>query len=448
MRRIGPAGWWFFVAFGIAVLGFTLSTTVGLLVLRRVNRQATAIVRDTVPATLRLTELRARVRLIDDWMRQYLEEPDEKVRRALMDDETALRAKWQAHRTLAGDPAERRLWADVERDIDALELAAGRIFAFASVGRMAEARVAMALEFEPVTQRLGALLERLIDLNVLAAQKLAREIERVRRRHVGAVLGLDGLAALATILAAVLAYRGIAAEKRLLERRADELDLFAARVSHDLLSPLAQATLILDVVSRAPLEPRLQQMALCGRDRLRRARELGDALLEFARAGGRPVAAASCEVAVAVACVVDEILPGAAERGVTVEQEVQERVRVACHPALVRLILENLARNAVQYMGDRPVKRVVLRVRPAGEMTRLEVEDTGPGLPPDLGERVWEPFVRGHAQRHATPGVGLGLATVKRVVDAHGGRVGVQTTLGRGSTFWVELPTHPTDVPA
>jgi signal transduction histidine kinase len=59
-------------------------------------------------------------------------------------------------------------------------------------------------------------------------------------------------------------------------------------------------------------------------------------------------------------------------------------------------------------------------------------------LPAELGDRVFEPYVRGHDTQ--VPGVGLGLATVKRIAEAHGGRVGVESHPGRGTTFWIELP--------
>ena len=68
----------------------------------------------------------------------------------------------------------------------------------------------------------------------------------------------------------------------------------------------------------------------------------------------------------------------------------------------------------------------------------VEIEDNGPGLPPGAEERVFEPFRR--LAQSSQPGIGLGLATVKKLVEAYQGRVGVSSRLGRGSTFWFELP--------
>ena len=64
-------------------------------------------------------------------------------------------------------------------------------------------------------------------------------------------------------------------------------------------------------------------------------------------------------------------------------------------------------------------------------------EDTGPGIPPALGQRIFEPYVRG--PNTGTPGIGLGLATVKRLVESHGGTLGVRAGPTGGALFWFEL---------
>src|SRR5262249_40495279 len=102
-------------------------------------------------------------------------------------------------------------------------------------------------------------------------------------------------------------------------------------------------------------------------------------------------------------------------------------------------IVSNLVRNAIKYMGD--AKERIVRVRAVidGSSLRIEVEDTGPGIAPQLHERVFEPYVQ--LQRGgARSGIGLGLATVKRLVIAHGGSLGIRSRLGAGSLFWVKLP--------
>lgn len=76
----------------------------------------------------------------------------------------------------------------------------------------------------------------------------------------------------------------------------------------------------------------------------------------------------------------------------------------------------------------------------AAAAVRFEVEDTGPGLPPGTEERVFEPFVQLEANRRGREGVGLGLATARRLVEAHGGEIGVTSRPALGCCFWFTLP--------
>jgi signal transduction histidine kinase len=112
---------------------------------------------------------------------------------------------------------------------------------------------------------------------------------------------------------------------------------------------------------------------------------------------------------------------------------------VACHPGVLASLLNNLVSNALKYIGEGSERRVVVRVRPGVGFVRFEVEDTGGGIPPSLAERVFEPYVRGQLNEQA--GIGLGLATVKKLCLAHGGRVGLHSEPGRGALFWFELPS-------
>jgi signal transduction histidine kinase len=92
-------------------------------------------------------------------------------------------------------------------------------------------------------------------------------------------------------------------------------------------------------------------------------------------------------------------------------------------------------------MGDAPVRRITIRARKLDSFSRVEVEDSGPGVPAQLQERIFDPYVRG--AESTTPGLGLGLATVRRLAEAHGGAAGLRGDLPSGSLFWFELPTAP-----
>jgi len=112
--------------------------------------------------------------------------------------------------------------------------------------------------------------------------------------------------------------------------------------------------------------------------------------------------------------------------------------QASCSPGVLTSVLSNLLQNALKYMGDGPERRILLRAREAGTFVRVEVEDTGPGIPPEAIGEIFLPYVRGPT--HGRDGLGLGLATVRRLCEAHGGQAGVRSEFGRGSTFWFELP--------
>jgi signal transduction histidine kinase len=118
-------------------------------------------------------------------------------------------------------------------------------------------------------------------------------------------------------------------------------------------------------------------------------------------------------------------------------------VQIAVSPEALSSVLSNLLGNAVKYVGEgsQLPHRIGVRVSRRARLARIEVEDNGPGLPPGAEERVFEPFRRLPSKQ---PGTGLGLATVKRIVEAYQGRVGVVARPGLGSTFWVELPCSDT----
>ena len=112
---------------------------------------------------------------------------------------------------------------------------------------------------------------------------------------------------------------------------------------------------------------------------------------------------------------------------------------VHADPGAIRQILRNLLDNAVRYNDEESL--IAVRVRPEGLFQRIEVTDQGPGIPSVHVERVFERFYRiDPARSRERGGTGLGLAIVKHLVEAHGGKVGIQSAVGQGTTVWVTLP--------
>src|SRR5207249_3023171 len=110
-----------------------------------------------------------------------------------------------------------------------------------------------------------------------------------------------------------------------------------------------------------------------------------------------------------VAAVIDDMMPSlveeAAERQEELLVEPLPPCAIACAPGLLTSAIANLVRNAIKYISDSPVRRITVRVVARGEVVRFEVEDTGPGLPPELERTVFEPHVRGPNSQQ--PGIGL-----------------------------------------
>ena len=106
--------------------------------------------------------------------------------------------------------------------------------------------------------------------------------------------------------------------------------------------------------------------------------------------------------------------------------------------AMAQVVL-NLLHNAVKYTG--PDKRIRVRARRAGKGVAIEVEDNGPGVRPQDRKRIFERFYRADdLLSRSTEGTGLGLAISKKIVEAHGGRIELDSRMGEGSTFRIVLP--------
>jgi signal transduction histidine kinase len=109
--------------------------------------------------------------------------------------------------------------------------------------------------------------------------------------------------------------------------------------------------------------------------------------------------------------------------------------------AKLRQVFSNLLLNAAKF--SHPGGRLVIRLAVTAEAVRVEVEDEGPGIPPSLHERVFEPFFQVDASTTRTHGgAGLGLSICRAIVAGHGGKIGLESdpAVRPGSTFWVELP--------
>jgi signal transduction histidine kinase len=436
------------IVFVAVISSFVVATALVHGQLRSIDRTALAIADNAAPSIEHLTEARSEIPHVQALLTSELA----RIGRGEPLDASALdvarhatERAIDAYTTLPVLPNERELWINVFRSRGLFVEALGAFEHAAREGDVAEAAAALDEKVKPAAVALSDALTATIHADAANVAAFAREIRELRARAGSLALALDFACTLIAIGGAVVARRLmrdhaalLEHHERLQEERALELESFAGRVAHDIRSPLGTVAFALSLAATSVDEQRRQRAVGRGTAAVQRITKLVDGLLEFARAGGRPRAGARADVDTAIDDLVLELEPVAADAGTELRSTCDGRHVVGCNAGVLTSLIANLARNAIKYIGDGPVRRVEIRARGVGDAVRVEVEDTGPGLPPDIENDVFEPYVR--AQNTSQPGVGLGLATVKRLAEAHGGRVGVASVPGAGATFWFELP--------
>jgi signal transduction histidine kinase len=457
--KLDSSGRTLIIAFGVVAAAFMISTTVAEWSDVGIRRAAEQIAENSSPSVEHLSLLRAdlrRITLLGDGDLDATWEGGPPFDRKRIDTALdALERDWNNYRALPRFPEEAQLVPAVERARADLSTAIARLEQIEPDPDRVQVRAILLHELRPAANRLDAGVLRLIDFNAAKGGELGRTIGTLGRQSVRNAIVLDAICVLLTLIAGSLAWRFGRRTTALLEQRADELEAFAGRVAHDVVGPLTAANLALDLLARGTASPeRVGRAIESGRSAIMRARLIADGLLAFARAGARPQPGVQTDVAEVIGGAIKEIAPGQGQadrdREILIVPEIEAPGAVACNPGVLASLVSNLLRNAVKYAGHVPSPRIVVRARAIsdrqGARVRIEVEDNGPGLPPELGAEVFEPYVRGPNSRQ--PGIGLGLATVKRIADAHGGRVGVRSAPGAGCTFSVELPAASTNLGA
>jgi signal transduction histidine kinase len=434
--------------FGIVVLSFVAATGFVHWQMRVVDGTVLDVTDTAALSIEHLAAARGEMRHLQTLLREEADRSGrgEAVdRTAVAESRAALNRALDDYLALPVLPVERERGATVLREKDALDAAVRRFERETDQGDLDAARSTLHAVVPVAAANLTDAITRTIQTDAGQMHELALQIRALRTRSTYIAVGLDVVCTLIAIAGAIVLRRSLRAHadlverhRRLHEERESALDDFAGRVAHDILGPLGTVAFALDLATRPGGEQRREQVLERGTAALERVKTLVAGLLEFARAGGKPVVTASADVESTIVDLVGELRPAAAEIGAELNAKHIGTCFVACSPGVLTSLIANLARNALKYLGDGPVRRIDIRALDRGGAIRLEVEDTGPGLAPSIEKHVFEPYVRSASATQ--PGVGLGLATVKRLAEAHGGRVGVHSTAGRGSTFWFEIP--------
>lgn len=262
--------------------------------------------------------------------------------------------------------------------------------------------------------------------------------ERRRWLLYGLVMAACGVSS----MAALLVWRTLVRQHRLGVAKSNLL----ASVSHELRAPLASVRLLADNLERDRVsepERRRESLRLIGRE-CRRLGALVDNVLDLSRLerGVRRLDRQSTDLTALVRETARVAEVTGEERGLRVEVVMEgegESVVGWVEGRWVQQALANLLDNALKHAPEGSAVRVTLRRVDEGRV-RLEVEDSGPGIPEAERERVFEPFYRrGSELRRETPGVGIGLAVVRQVAVAHGGRVWLEGVEPSGVRAVLEL---------
>ena len=236
--------------------------------------------------------------------------------------------------------------------------------------------------------------------------------------------------------------------KRLVAEKQRELEAFVSVASHDLKTPLCSVRnnveVILDFYRDKPLDARGNEFLVAALRMVDRMTKMLDSLLEYTRAGRSAKALGPVDLKSCMKSVVENLK--------ALIEETQARVIVGLMPptvagdedALVQL-LQNMISNGTKFSRGEPV---VVRVtsRREGDQWEISIEDNGIGIDAQHHAAIFAPFKRLHSKQEFD-GSGSGLATCKRIVDQHGGRLRVESAVGQGATFYFTLADAATDGP-
>lgn len=439
------AGFLFAVMLLSAVAGFTLWTEVrtSRQVAERVQEaldRAGLIGRIRVDALSLESAIEAHIRATDDAERQEANEVMEDILSDIRDATNAYTRNLPGDDTLV-------VWQRFNMACTRLAQQVRAAAVFSHRKESEQARHHLVKQVRPLAEEIDGLAGQLAQENSDEARMLLDHLAALRVRN----LAFGGLVTmLAVVVSLVVGWSitavlqrqeaTIQAQMEELDRRNQELDAFTRRVAHDLMGPLSPLKGYLTLLRRsgAVKDPQALELVSLSESSATRMGELIEALLRFCRAGTRGEPAVG-ELDTAVTTLLLEVSQTAAAQGVALERTLESGVKVSCPSQLLQLIAQNLLSNAVKYTAGRPEARVRVKVAREGGEAVLEVEDNGLGMSPETLAKLFQPFFRAPETR-GIPGHGLGLATTKRLVDAHGGTLQVRSEPNVGTRVMVRFP--------
>ncbi len=216
-------------------------------------------------------------------------------------------------------------------------------------------------------------------------------------------------------------------------------------VAHDLKGPLTTVMGFLELLAEEPLEGRAKQYVERSLGAARWLSVLVAGILDVARLEGAEVTLARepLDLAEEIPAALDLINYQVSDKGIQVVIACPPDLpRVSANREFVRRVIVNLASNAVELAPSGTSLTVSAEADPEGESVIVSVQDEGPGIPKEFQERIFDKFFQASARErtHTKVSVGLGLSFCRLAVEAHGGRIWVESEPGKGSRFRFSLP--------
>ena len=220
--------------------------------------------------------------------------------------------------------------------------------------------------------------------------------------------------------------------------QADRMEVvgrFASSIVHDLKNPLTIISIVTDLACQEGATPEAKRNADRIRKQVERISNLVNDIMEFTRGGAVPLPLVATDYATFVQSIIEELQREIAMKSVKIQFEnPPPSIKLNLHPQRLSRVFYNLIFNAVDVMPEGGA--IKLRFQSAGDAIVTEIEDQGPGIAPQILDRLFEAF----ATHGKAKGTGLGLSLSKKIIEDHHGQITARNVPGGGAVFIFSLP--------
>ena len=221
-----------------------------------------------------------------------------------------------------------------------------------------------------------------------------------------------------------------------------------ATLSHELKTPLTSLALSAELLDRGKdnFDPKQRELLATANEDIGRIRHLADDLVDLARGqpGSISIRSSTVDIAELIRAVMNSFALQAEQKDIALKSAIAPSTPdVLADRVKLSWVISNLIGNAMRYTPSGGT--ITISSMGDGDLVRLQVSDTGPGVAPEIRDHLFERYAQWNSNGAEPGSAGLGLAIAKEIVEAHGGRIFVESTVGEGTCFTVELPIRRTE---